>query len=140
MANEATVTITLSIRKANLTGPPERESFRADVAIGKGPSPGAITVTTDGTDVDLSELTEPGLTKFKNLDDTNFVRVGIHDPDSDLFYPFMKLLPGEAYVVRLADIGQEFQGTGTGTGGANNTLRIKADTADCIVQVNAYDS
>ncbi len=145
MSNEATIQSYLTIRKGtspvtlNYTSQPAQ--FRADVTGTKGPSPGAITCTTGGTDISFTQLTQPALCRIMNMDDTNFITVGIWDPDSSLFYPLMELLPGETYVIRLSrDVGEEYQGSGTGTGTANNTLRIKANTASCVVLIEAFES
>jgi len=106
-----------------------------------GPTPGQITCTTTGTNVDLSVLATPGLCRIQNLDGTNFVTVGIWDPETEVFYPLLELLAGESYALRLSrDLAWEFA-TGTGTiGPETNTLRIKADTASCDVLVEAFEA
>jgi hypothetical protein len=141
MADEARITSGLSIRKGGLEYQSRPSSFLADVTGTKGPVPGAFTASLDGTDVDLSELDQPGLCRMMNLDDTNYVQVGIWEPDTSLFYPLMELLPGETFPLRLArDLGQQFEGTGTGTGITNATLRVKAFGAACVVIVEAFES
>jgi hypothetical protein len=106
MANEATVQSSLTVRKLSGSRPLIDQrlggQFQADVAGTKGPSPGAVTVTTSGTDVDLSELTQPGLVVFSNQDATNYVEVGIREPGTSTFYPFLELLPGESYAMRFS--------------------------------------
>ena len=138
MANEATIRASLTVLKANLNYRSFPSEFKADVAGTLGPTPGAFSVSVAGVDVDLSELTVPGLCRIANQDATNFVEVGIWDGVS--FYPMMDVLPGEWWVFRLAaSLTDEF-GTGTGTTGpAINTLRIKADTAACNVLVEAFE-
>ena len=139
MSNEATIQYSLTILNGNLRYQPASITFRATVTGTKGPVPGAISVTTAGVDVDFSELVQPALCKFTNLDSTNFVSYGIWDGTS--FYPLGELLPGESYPLRLSrDLGEEF-GTGTGTtGAAINKLRFKANTATCDVSIEAFES
>jgi hypothetical protein len=137
LANEATIYSGLAVTTGNLRYRTPSTSFRADVAGAKGPSPGAITAAVAGTDVDFSELTTPALCFLKNLDETNWVEVGPRDPDTGVFHPFLKLLPGESCAVRLShNLGSEVTGTGSGTG--NATFRIRANTAACVVQVDAF--
>jgi hypothetical protein len=149
MADEATIQNSLQIRKVDATsgavvlehrstGP---TSFNVDVSGTKGPTPGAITVTTEGTDVDLSELTIPGLCEIHNQDGTNFVEVGIWDPEVSKFYPLDEVGPGEKYTRKLSRNLQEEFMTGTGTTGADtNRLRLKADTDSCEVYVGAFEA
>lgn len=141
MADEATIRSSLLVRCDTLNYQSYPTSFQADVAGEKGPTPGAITVTTEGTSVDLSELTTPGLCRIMNLDATNYATYGIWDPENDTFFPLGELLPGETYVLRLSrDLQEEF-GTGTGTTGADtNRLRFKADTASVVVLVEAFEA
>lgn len=118
--------------------------FTMDVAGSKGPTPGAIEVSIYGTDVDLSELTTPGIVRISNQDDTNFVTWGIADPDTDKFYPVGEIGPGKFWQFQFSRyLGGEYaaSGTGTGTSGAsNNTFRIIADTAPCTVLVEAFEA
>ena len=138
MANEATIRSSLQIKVGNLDYRSNPTSFQADVSVAQGPTPGLVTVTTDGVDVDLSELTIPGLCRVMNLDDTNFMEGGIWDGST--FYPLFDWLPGEFFDVRLsACLGEEFS-TGTGTTGAPvNTFRLKADTASLFAIVEAFE-
>lgn len=142
MADEATIQMRLQIRKGVLNYSPPQDSFLDDVAIGKGPTPGAITVSTDGVDVDLSELTQPGYVKLTNLDETNYVTFGIYDPDGPYFYPLGELPPsgGRALFKFSRDLFDSWAGTGTAVGDSNNTFRLKANTAPCNVLVEAFDS
>lgn len=143
MANEATVSVGLSIVQTSGTvrqiNKRYSHGFLADVTLTEGPSPGYVLATVDGTDVDLSDLTTPGLCWVKNMDDTNFVSVGIWEPDTSHFYPLLELLPGEEYVVRLSRyVTEQFEGTGTGTPTPNATLRLKANTASVPCSVEAF--
>lgn len=140
MSDEGKLVVDLQIATGHLSYRSSPTSISFDVAGVKGPTPGAITVPTTGKDVDLSGLTTPGLCWITNLDATNFITVGIWDPENIKFYPFMKLLPGEFFAFRLSpNVGKE-QGTGTGTTGpATNTLHIRADTSSCVVRVDAFE-
>lgn len=140
MADEATLRNSLQIRVGNVSYNSQPSGFTADVTGSKGPCPGAFAVSTDGTDVDLSELSSPGLCRLMNLDATNYVEWGIWEPLISHFYALGRILPGESYVIRLSpNVGQEY-GTGTGTEGAVNTFRFKANTAACNVLVEAFES
>lgn len=146
MTDDATIRGSMQIRKGTdpvlLDYISRPTAFTADVTGTKGPSPGAITVATaPGTDVDLSELTTPALCRIMNLDDENFVEVGIWDPEISTFYPIDEILPGETYIRRLSrNLAQEY-GTGTGTTGAEtNRLRLRADTAACDVLIEAFEA
>lgn len=140
MSGEARVRSTLQIVNGNLKYQPKSVSFNPDVAGTKGPVPGAIAVTTAGTDVDFGELTTPALCKITNLDSTNFVEYGIWDPEGNTFYPLGELLAGESYVLRLSRNLQEEFGTASGTIGANtNRLRLKADAATLNASVEAFE-
>jgi hypothetical protein len=142
MANEAQVRSSLQIINSPLHYQSQPTAFTADVTGIKGPCPGAFAASILGTDVDLSELTTPGLCRIMNLDDTNFIEFGIWDPEALKFYPLGEVLPGETYVLRLSrNLAQEYAGTGTGTTGPEtNTLRIRADTAPCNALVEAFEA
>lgn len=147
MANEAQLRTSLYVRKQADDGTILLEyqsrpsAFAADVSGTKGPVPGAIQVTTSGTDVDFSQLTTPGLCRVMNFDSTNYVEYGIRDPDSRIFYPLGELLPGESFVLRLSRNIQEeyFPSTGTGTTTPANKFHFKANTAACSVLVEAFE-
>jgi hypothetical protein len=144
MASEVTVQLSLTITKGNLQWRSPVTGFSADlVGSGKGPTPGAITVSTTGTDVDLSQLTDPGWVHMHNLDLTNYVRWGVYDPETDVFTPVGVLRPGKGALFELApEFGSEFgpPATGTGTTGPTNRLRMRADVASCDVQIFAFES
>lgn len=139
MADEARVTSSLYIRKG--TDPVQLEyqsrpsAFTADVAGTKGPVPGAIEVTLAGVDVDLSELTTPGLCRIANQDDANTFEYGVWDPEGNTFFPLGEVGPGESYVIKLSRLLQWELGTGIGTSGPEtNRLRLKSFTD---VSINA---
>lgn len=147
MANEGRLTSQLTIQKRDTTTGlltidyrHGGGSFTFDVSGSVGPTPGSFTVSTSGTDVDLSKLTTPGVARFVNQDPTNYVVWGPYDPDTDVFYPIGELLPGEGYALRLHRFFlRESTGTGTLVGGYNSVLRFRANTASCVVTVEAFD-
>ena len=136
MANEARIQIGLTIKKGNLNYVLPSTAYTATITTDdpKGPVPGALTVTTAGVDVDFSELVTPGLCKITNLDDTNFVSYGVYDGAN--FHYLGEMLPGETYVFRIS---RYLGGTDPGTSG-DNTFRLQANTASCIVQVEAFEA
>lgn len=138
MSNEATVRSSLQIFKQSgaltiLDYQSRPNSFITDVTGTRGPTPGALNVTTAGVEVDLSKLTTPGLCRIMNLDATNYVKVGVYDGAN--FWELMDLLPGETYVFRLARTISK----GTGTSYETGSLMLKADTATCVCVVEAFD-
>ena len=141
MADEATVRISLSVKTTNLDHRSYPTAFVTDVGGEKGPTPGAITVTIAGTDIDLSEITIPGLCWMQNIDATNYINIGIWDPEIGVFYPMIELRPGEYWLFRLSrDLFGEY-GTGEGTSGPNtNRLRAKADVASGTLVVKAFEA
>jgi len=142
MADEAAIRVSLAIRKGEIDYSSRPTMFQADVAGAKGPVPGAVLCSTAGTNIDLSELTTPGLCRIQNLDSANYVTVGPYDPETATFYPMLELLAGETFPFRLSrDLGWQYgtaAGTGT-TGAETQTLRIKAHTAACNVLVEAFE-
>lgn len=141
MANEITVRASLQIRKGNLDFQSKPTQFRATMTGLDGPTPGTITcAVAPGTDVNLTELGTPGMCFIQNLDATNYVTVGIRDPETNFFYPMMELLPGEFTVFRLSRSVEEQFATGTGTvAAATNRIRIIANTAACNVLICAFE-
>jgi len=143
MTREATIRNSLSIKTTSLDYRSHPTAFVEDVSGEKGPVPGAFTATIAGTNVDLTELTIPGLCRIMNLDPTNYVDVGIWDPETLLFYPFMEVRPGAYYIFRLSrNLFAEYGTDPTeGTVGPNtNQLRIKANVASCTVLVEAFEA
>jgi len=148
MSGEASIQASLMINKTDASGNVNYRSyptqFNADVDGALGPTPGAFVVSIYGTDVDLSELSQPGLCRISNQDSTNYVTYGISDPETDKFYPLGEILPGEFFILRLSRmLGWEFAeaGIGTGTTGVKtNTLCFIANTTDCVVLVEAFEA
>ncbi len=138
MANEITVSASVTILKDKFEYRNFPTTFQLDLTAKNGPSPGSFEVSTEGTDVDLSNLDSYGIAVFKNYDPDNYVSVGVWDGST--FFPLFELPPLTGWPYMIArDLGEEY-GTGTGTtGAAINTLRLKANTANCQVSVEAFE-
>lgn len=130
MSNEAEIRTTLTIVKGNLEYLNRPSTFSADIATANGPSPGVVSVGTGatGTQIVLSALSTPALTRIMNIDDTNFVEMGTWDGVT--FQPLLELLPGESYIIRLSRNVQD----------SGDQLRAKADTAAVNLLVEAFDA
>lgn len=140
MANEAQIRASLQVRKGGLFYQSQPTAFTATVTGTKGPTPGAVQVSTAGTDIDFSQLTTPGLVRLQNLDATNVVEWGVWEPATSTFYPVGELLPGETFVFRFSrNLQEEYLGTGTATSAPTNRFRMKASGAACTVLVEAFE-
>ena len=142
MANEITVHSSFDINNGSLQFRGLPSSFTASMVGKKGPTPGAITVLTTGTDVDLSQLTTPGMCQLTNLDTINVIEYGIWDPETTKYYPLGELLPGESYGIRLSrNLQWEYAGVGTGTTGPEtNKLRLRSSNTTCNAVVSAFEA
>lgn len=146
MANEGRLTSQLTIQKRDSTTGRYLVNYRHgggsftfDFGGSGGPFVGSFLVSVSGTDVNLSQVTTPGMARFVNQDPTNYVVWGPYDPDTDAFYPVGELLAGEEYCLRLHRfLNQERTGTGT-LPGYNASLRFMANTASCWVTVDVFD-
>ena len=114
------------------------QQFRATMAGEKGPSPGSFVATAAGVDVDLTNLTNPGIAVLKNIDDEFGAVYGVLD-GSD-FFPLGDLLPGEQYVIRLSQFLGQTLGSGTGTGGPAVAFHIRGIGGDANVSVEAFET
>lgn len=143
MANEVSVNCGLVIRKNNGQFQAMPSAYRDDLAGDYfGPTPGAMVVTTYGTDVDLSQLTTPGWCRISNLEDEggNYFEYGIYDPETLAFYPFGECHPGKPQVFLLSrNFGEQYAGTGTGTTSPTNTFRLKANGGSVNALVEAFE-
>jgi hypothetical protein len=143
MSNEITVRSYLQIRKSNVDYRSYPQQFQANWNGQNGPTPGSVLIHTSQTTINLAQLVMPGLCRIQNLDNANFVEWGIHDTTNGKFYPMGELLPGESYVFRLSRyLGYNIPSpSGTGTGGSDALqFAMKADTAPCVVLVEAFDA
>jgi hypothetical protein len=138
MADEIQIHVELTVDKGNLNWRSNPNRFNIDYASSKAPSPGGFEVPTTGKRVDLGALSSFGVAWIHNLDDTNFVTVGVYD--GSRFHPVLEVGPGEFYPVKLSRyLTQEFIGTGTGTNADVNQFMMIADTAACYVEVYAFE-
>lgn len=141
MAQEIRVTCSLGITTDYLEYQSRPSAFLADLttATPKGPTPGAITATTAGTNISFAQLTHPGFCRFANQDAANTVAVGAWDGTN--FYPIFDLKPGEFCVLRLsALLGNETQ-TGTGTADTGDDyLRAKGINGPASLLVEAFEA
>lgn len=141
MAGEVSIRAGLDIKKDNLQFNSRPNNYKLDMTGKKGPSPGAVNVTPEGTVIDFSELDVPGVVQMQNLDDSNIVHVGIWDPETLKFYALFQLRPGAVQVGEFSSLLQEEFGTGTGTTGGNtNRLMLRSSNTDCPVTVNAFEA
>ena len=130
MSNEFTISAQIKLNNGNLqyTGAPA--SYQANQTTQNGPTPGAVTATTGGIDISLTQLTTPGFVQITNLDSTNYVTFGLHDGST--YRPLGECLPGETAVFRLA---RNILTANT----AADKLYLMANTANCNCLVNAFD-
>ena len=140
MSNEARLNSMLQIRIGELSYQSIPASFNADVSKANGPTPGAVTVSVNGADINLSQLTAMGgFCRMMNLDAVNLVMAGIRDTITGVFYPLIDLKPGESYIVRLShDLKKQEAGTGTFSG-ATAALHAKAVGAPCVCLFECFD-
>lgn len=143
MASEANVrsSLIIAIPANNLKYQSNPTDFQENVSVANGPSPGAVSVSVTGTNIDLSQLSHPGLCYVQNLEDAsvapnNFVTLGVYDGAS--FFPLIEVRPGKGYVFRLSRyLNEEFIGTGTNSDA--NQLRAVANERACILKFEAFD-
>lgn len=104
-------------------------SFTDSVTTAFGPTPGAITATTAGVNVDLSALTTPGYVRLSSQEPTggNFVSWGLFVAAA--FEELGELGPGEFAVFKFT---RTFLASG-------NDLRFVADTASVPVLIEAFE-
>lgn len=103
-----------------------------------GPFPGTLLIPTAGRDVYFTEF-EPGYCILHNLDDTNYVEVGIFDTITNRFHPLLELPPKKGYPVKLSrNLTEQYTGSGTGTTAPESYLRLKANAAACFVSIEAF--
>lgn len=133
MANEFTISAALKYATSDVTINTSPTNFRDSQTTNKGPGPGLVTATTTGVNVDLSQFTLPGNVVFKNKDATNFVTIGLYESSGTIFRPFAELKPGASCVFR-------FSRSVLTANTAADVIRLKADTASCIVDVKCFDA
>lgn len=122
MADEITVEATLTIDNGNLQRADPDDPLVITQAVAKGPVPGMVTVTTTAAAISLTGLTTYGLVKVKNMSSTNYVSYGVYV--SSVFYPLIRIKPGEYYVWRMEP-------------GVAPYMQANLDS--CDVQIEAYN-
>lgn len=135
MANEATITVSLTMAKNNTKYASKQTQHQVDVTGQFGPAPGTVLCGTaaTGTEIDLSAFTTPGMVEFFNLDTSNYIEVGIYDGAD--FHPMIELGPGENYVMKLSR-NVLFGDSGTAV---VNQLRGRANSASAALFVGAFE-
>lgn len=124
MANEGRLSIGLRIKKNNININPENISFNFDV-VGDARYAASPTIGTSWELISFdSDFGTPGVALIRNTDDTNFVEIGKWDGATG--QEFLKLLPGEAFPVRLAMLKSE--------------LAAKANTASVQIDIQCYEA
>ena len=145
MASTVTVQSSLAIVQGNLQYRSQPAAFIPTISGTNGPTPGAVTVPVTGVDLSFSQLDAMGgLGRFFNIDTTNFITIGLRDKTTNVFYPFIDVLPGESYVMRLSSkIPKEEVGTGTFSG-TNVAVHAKTNTnatnASAILIAEFFDA
>ena len=94
--------------------------FASSAAASRYGSGGVQSIGTSVEQITQGDTTDGGIYFFRNIDQTNFVEIGITSDDTSggTFYPFLKLLAGEYSIGRLS----------------NATIFAKADTAATNLQ------
>lgn len=122
MANEFNITTAMRYLSGN-DYVNLKDSYQVDqTSVPLGGAPGVQNVGTTHEVLEVSGLLNLGMAYFKNLDDTNFVDIGVDVAAT--FYPLIRLLPGESTVFRFT---------------ATSTPYLKADTAAVRVQAAVYE-
>lgn len=143
MSNEIQVVLNITVRSNLLEYVPRPTAFQMDIENAGGPTPGEITVPTTGIDVNLAQLTTPGLCRMMNLSNSYHVEYGIHD--GSVFHPLGELppataAPGKPFLLYLSrNLGEEHVIAGTGTTGTVNTFHMKAYGGSAKVLVEVFE-
>ena len=143
MSNEIRINSTLTVQKDNLKYQSTIRGFTADMTGQKGPTPGAIAVSVSGTDVDLSQLTTPGVCEISNIGETYQFDVGVYEPATGIYYPLLEVLPGESYIIRLSrHVQEQYEGSIEGTSSAtpNNTVRLRSFGGAGVAFIGAFEA
>ena len=95
MANEITMSFQTLLNNGGLSDSYSSGSIAIDQTTAKMVR-NVQTIPTANTALSLGSVSTPGVAIFVNLDDTNFVDIGLTGSY------FVRLKPGEAFVMRLA--------------------------------------
>ena len=122
MANEGSITITLSITKGDYADS-RSATERFDVT-GTHSSSGVQTIGTSQEPVEISaDVATLGYGMFRNISTANYIELGV--VENSVFRPFAKLQPGHLAALPL--------------GMAYDELYAKADTAACDLEFRVYE-
>lgn len=126
MANEITVTLNLNVQNPS-TGRGFAQSTRrsgqfTQNAVGVNDQTVSVPTTAAGTAYTFANLTTYGVLFIENLDDTNFVELGVQVAGT--FYPLVRVNPGEFQYFRLSH---------------GISLYLRADTAAVDVHYQLYE-
>ena len=99
MANEIKMSARLDINTTNFVESFNPGQINIDLS-GKTGAGGVQAIATSDTDIAEGGTTAGGVYFLRNLDETNFVYVGVKAAGTDYF---LKLLPGEFSIGRLQD-------------------------------------
>lgn len=99
MANEITVSASLRVSKGNLFEELRKNGLQADMS-GSLVEKGVQPIGTSYEAVSIGDVGTPGHAAFVNLDDTNYVEIGV--VVASMFYPLVKISPGGTAVFELA--------------------------------------
>lgn len=100
MANEITYSSSISVTNGNLTSIVVNEVDNADQSTARRIH-NSQTIGTTHEAIVMGDLATPRWARFKNLDSTNFVEIGVEVAAT--FYPVVKLLAGEHAQLPLSD-------------------------------------
>lgn len=98
MANEIKLASSLQIKNGVYQYTDTSSLSITQSGIGGG-NPGVISFSTTQEAISFGELGTPGVTMAQNLDSTNNISLGVFV--SAVFYPVLRLNPGEKFYFRL---------------------------------------
>lgn len=127
MANEVSINFNAAVRVPSAMPRSYGFTIQRNCLSYQGPSPGFLTATTTGIQIDTSKITNLSFGIFTNLSTTARLQLGVKDTSSGNFEPFAELDPLESWPIPLARIlgTEETGGAGTGTAGSGGVLWAK---------------
>lgn len=100
MANEITTTLKIAYAKNGISDS-RTLTDQIDVS-GSGTCGGVQTIGTTEEALAVGDVSTKGLARFLNIDPNNYIEIGSYV--STVFYPLVKLKPGESAVFRLSAV------------------------------------
>lgn len=142
MSNQLRIQASLQIVNGDFQWSNQPTGITANQAGVPGTFVGAVLVSQNGTDINLSNLTTPGgWCRIFNTDPTNYVTYGVRDPDTNKFYPVGELLAGEFVIIRLSRLlGADIAGTGSAEFQSDKLFHFEAHGASLYVQIDAMNA